>query len=259
MVIAVAGDIEKARALEGLRKLLEGLPKNRGPERNLSDPAGTPPVLAFIQKSGQVQSQARLSLPGIKRTHPAYWKLGLLMDIFGGNDSLLYTRLRDELGLVYAAYFYQTYRWQAGMLVGYIGCKGDKTGQAIQETVKIMGSLGKDIPIREVEQKRLDALNSFVFNVDTPMELAEVYGRYHMRKEPLDTLERIQDAYISVTRDELVGLAKQFLDPKKLQVFVVGDKTTEVVKEDGATVTLEEDLKTLAEALGLPYKEIELR
>ncbi|MEE9612909.1 MAG: pitrilysin family protein, partial [Desulfatiglandales bacterium] len=259
MVVAVAGAIEKGEVLKGLGELFQGFPKGKAPERKLDDPAETPPILAFIHKPGQVQSQVSLGLRSVKRTDPSYWKMSLLMDIFGGSESLIYTRLREELGLVYAAWFYQTYKWQAGMLAGYIGCKGAATSKAIRETVKIMRMLQKDVPPKNLEQKRLDALNSFVFNVDTPAALVNVYARYHMRKEPLDTLERIQDAFISVSREELEILARKLLDPRKLQIFVVGDKTTRVKKRDGSEVTLEEDLKTLSKELGLPYKEIELR
>ncbi|MDP6179001.1 MAG: hypothetical protein QGG48_03835, partial [Desulfatiglandales bacterium] len=98
-----------------------------------------------------------------------------------------------------------------------------------------------------------------VFNVDTPAALVETYGRYHMRKEPLDTLEKIQDAFIGAKREELEILARKLLVPKNLQVFVVVDKTTLVTKKDGTLVTLEEDLKALAKELGLPFKEIALR
>ncbi len=259
MVVAISGDIEKSRALKGLRKLFQALSGNKAPARKIDDPAETPPILALIHKQGQVQSQVGLGLRSIKRTHPAYWKMSLLMDIFGGNDSLMYTRLRDDLGLVYAAWFQQTYKWKAGMLVGYIGCKGDETRQAIQETVKIMNALRKEVPEEDLEKKRLDSLNSFVFNVDTPAALVETYGLYHMRKEPLDTLEKIQDAFIGAKREELEILARKLLVPKNLQVFVVVDKTTLVTKKDGTLVTLEEDLKALAKELGLPFKEIALR
>ncbi len=259
IVAAVAGDIEKTDVVKGLGRLFQALPRSRVPARKLDDPAQTPSVLALIHKPGQVQSQVALLLPSIKRTHPEYWKMSLLMKIFGGNDSLMYTRLRDDLGLIYSAWFYQTYKWQAGMLVGYIGCKGDSTSQAIQETVKIMTGLRKNVPKEELEQKRLDSLNSFVFNVDTPSELVEVYGRYYMREEPLDTLEKIQDAFIRASRQELEILAGRLLDPKRLQVFVVGDKATRVKREDGTEVTLEDDMKNLAKTLGLPYKEIKLR
>ncbi|UCH22115.1 MAG: insulinase family protein [Deltaproteobacteria bacterium] len=259
MVVAVSGDISKQTAIAGLKKLFKTLPKHKAAGRNLPDPKITPPVLTLIHKPGQVQSQVILLLSGVKRSHPDYWKVNLLMDIFGGNDSLMYTRLRDDLGLVYSAGFFQTYKWQAGILVGYIGCKGDQTATAILETLNIMDALRKEIPPKDLELKRLDALNSFVFNVDTPAELVEVYGRYHMRGEPLNTLERIQDAYISASRKDLLKLSAQLLNQRNMQIFIVADKKIAVNGTKGYEVTLEKELKRLAENLDMPYREIELR
>ncbi|MBW2138700.1 MAG: insulinase family protein [Deltaproteobacteria bacterium] len=255
MVLCLAGDIEKDKAIQGLKGFLGRLGSGGAPARELREPGETPPVLALIHKPGQVQSQVAMGLPGIKRTNPDYWKMGLLVSIFGGEDSLLYTRLRDDLGLVYAAGFFQSYRWKAGFLLGYIGCRGDKTVESIRETVRLMNSLRKEVPGEELEQKRLDVLNSFVFNVDTPASLVEVYGRYYMRREPLDTLERIQDSYLGATKEELESLARRLLDPSKLQIFVVADKT---IKVDQGT-TLEQGLAALARELGLPYREMPLR
>ena len=259
MTIAIAGDIEKDQVIAGLRRFLQGFPKNAAPARKLKDPVATPPVLALIDKPGQVQSQVILSLPAYKRSHPDYWKSSLLMNIFGGSDSLMYKRLRDDLGLVYSAGFYQTYKWQAGQLMGYIGCKGDQTTAAISETLKLMDALRDEIPEKELELKRLDALNSFVFNVDTKTELVDVYGRYHLRGEPLDTLERIQDAYISATTEDLHRLARELLDPQKIQIFVVGDKNITVQSPDGQQLTLEDELKRLADQRNLSFQEIQLR
>ncbi len=259
MVVAVAGDITEQKALAGLKKLFAALPKGKAPERNLTDPKRTPPILTLIHKPGQVQSQVILLLPGVKRTHSDYWKVNLLMNIFGGNDSLMYKRLRDDLGLVYSAGFFQTYKWHAGILAGYIGCKGDLTRTAITETLNIMKSLREEIPLQDLELKRLDALNSFVFNVDTPTELVEVYSRYHMRGEPLDTLERIQDAYIGASKEDLLRLADRLLDPAKIQIFVVADKNITVRGKQGDQITLETDLSQLAQQLGLPFKGVKLR
>jgi len=259
IVAAVSGDITFKEAGAGLKKLLEALPQVRSPERNLNDPKETPPVLALIPKPGQVQSQIALLLPSVKRTHPDFWKIHLLTDIFGGSDSLMYTRLRDDLGLVYSAGFFQTYKWNAGTLTGYIGCKGDKTSTAIMETLKIMDSLRKNVPKKDLEFKRLDALNSFVFNVDTPAQLVEVYSHYYMRGEPLNTLEKIQDAYRHATREELRKLAVQLFDPSKIQIFIVADKMTRVKTKDGTECTVQGNLKSLAKRIGLPYREIALR
>ena len=259
MAVAIAGDIEAEQIITGLGRLFKAFPHTPAPERNLKDPVFTAPVLALINKSGQVQSQIVLSLPSKKRTHPDYWKASLLMNIFGGNDSLMYRRLRDELGLVYSAGFFQTYKWRAGQLLGFIGCKADQTAAAITETLKIMEKLRQEIPEEELELKRLDALNSFVFNVDTKSELVDVYGRYHLRNEPLDTLERIQDAYMSATKDELHRLAAELLTDERIQIFVVADKNIKVQSQDGGQIRLDDDLKNLARKLNLPFQELALR
>jgi predicted Zn-dependent peptidase len=259
MTVAIAGDIDKDKIIAGLKTFFQAFPETEAPRRELKDPAITSPVLALVNKPGQVQSQIILSLPAHKRSHPDYWKTSLLMNIFGGSDSLMYKRLRDDLGLVYSAGFFQTYKWQAGQLLGYIGCKGDQTAAAITETLKVMDALRKDIPERELELKRLDALNSFVFNVDTKSELVDVYGRYHLRNEPLDTLEKIQDAYLRTTKEELHRIAGELLDPAKIQIVVVADKNITVPSSEGKGISLEEDLKALANKLDLPFQEIQLR
>jgi predicted Zn-dependent peptidase len=259
MVVSVSGDIEKDRVMESVGNFLKAFDEKAAPVRKLEEPVENPPVLALIHKPGQVQTQISMTLRSIKRTHPDFWKMGLLMNIFGGSDSLLYTRLREDLGLVYGAWFFQSYKWEAGFLAGQIGCKGDKTVEAIRETTQIMSALRSEVPRGDLEQKRLDTLNSFIFNVDTPAALVDVYGRYYLRNEPLDTLEKIQEAYMSATKEELEALAKKLLDPSRLQIFVVGDKMIRVGKKEGKVVTLEEDLKTLAKELGLPFKEIPLR
>jgi predicted Zn-dependent peptidase len=259
MVVAASGDIGMDELIKGIEGLMDALPQSAAPERRIDDPLATDPVLALIHKPGQVQSQVMLALPGVKRSDPAYWALSLLMNIFGGSDSLMYKRLRDDLGLVYSAGFYQTYKWQAGMLIGYIGCKADQTARAIVESVGVMEGLHQGVPAHEFNRKQLDALNSFVFNVDSPDALAKVYASYYLRQEPLDTLSHIQERYIGADLTELGRLANQYLDPDKLRIFVVADKTTPVTRGDGSRTTLEADVRALAEKLGLPYEEIPLR
>ena len=69
----------------------------------------------------------------------------------------------------------------------------------------------------------------------------------------------MQDAFFIVSREDLRRLARQYIDPGKIQIFVVGDKLIQVKNDQGAEATLEETLMDLAESLGLPYREIALR
>jgi zinc protease len=259
MVAAVAGDISRQRVEEGLERVFSELHQRPAPTRLVPGPEKSPPVLAFIDKPGQIQAQVVMMLPSVPRSHPDYWKIGLLVDLFGGRDSLLYTRLREDLGLVYAAYAYQTFRWEAGMVIGYAGCKADRTVEMIEETIGLMKGLNHRVPSERLEHKRMDVLNSFVFNVDTPRDLTSVYGRYYLRGEPLDTLYRIQQDYLSATAAELENLAGDVLDPAVLQVFVVADGNTPTMDQKGMGTTLALAPQIFAEKAGLPFLEIELR
>jgi predicted Zn-dependent peptidase len=259
MVVSIAGDIGRDQAAADLERFFGSFPAAPAPARTLAPPAESPPVVTLIHKPGQAQSQVTMVLPGPLRTEPAYWKLNLLMSVFGGSDSLMYTRLRDDLGYVYAAGFYQTFKWQAGLLVGSINCQGDKAAAATLETLEIMESLRQSVPERELERKRLDALNSFVFNLDTKSDLVQAYSRYHLRGEPLDTLGRIQDAFFGASREELLEIARRLFDPRRLQIHIVADKTIPVQTPDGRTITLEEELKAMAQRIDLPFREIALR
>ncbi|RJQ60900.1 MAG: insulinase family protein [Desulfobacteraceae bacterium] len=258
MVFALSGDIGKEKAVIDLEAFLQNFPDAAVPERNLKEPPESKPVLALIHKPGQVQSQVTLGLRSVPRSHPDFWKISLLTSIYGGSDSILYQRLRDDLGLVYAAYFGQTYKWKTGYLVGYIGSKGDNTADAIEEALTLMQRLHGAVPEEEFKLKQLDTLNSFVFNVDTPAALANTYGQYYLRKEPLDTLEKIQEAYMSASKTEMERLAGQYLLPQKAVVFVVADRTIQVSR-DGKVISLKEDLEALSGRLGIPFQEIALR
>ena len=80
-----------------------------------------------------------------------------------------------------------------------------------------------------------------------------------MRNESLDTLEKIQDAYLRTTKEELHRIAGELLDPAKIQIVVVADKNITVPSSEGKGISLEEDLKALANKLDLPFQEIQLR
>ena len=61
------------------------------------------------------------------------------------------------------------------------------------------------------------------------------------------------------TKDELHRLAAELLTPGKIQIFVVADKSINVRFADGQQITLEDDLKVLADKLNLPFRELALR
>lgn len=257
MTIAFAGNIERAELERLLTKFTGRLNQQNAPVREVNVPVMENSGFYLINKPGQVQSQIILMLPSVKREDPEFWKLNLLASLYGGGkDSLLMTRLRDDLGLAYGSAFWETENWQTGYFMGWIGCQGARTGLALRETVGLMESLKQGVKEKDLKRNKQMLLNGFVFNLDNNFDLAATYAGYALRGAPLDTLETIQVAFGEVTAEELTELAHRFFDVSKLQIVVVADKNTVVTEADGKTVTLAEDLAQVAQDLGLQFKEL---
>lgn len=258
MTIAFAGNVERAEVERLLTRFTAGLPQKAAPARNvLNMGVGGNSGLYLMHKPGQVQSQIVLMLPGVKRENPDYWKLNLLATLYGvGSESLLVTRLRDDLGLVYSSAFWETENWQNGYFMGWIGSKGAGTGLAIREALSLMEGLKAGVKEEEVKRTQLKMLNGFVFNLDNKFDLAATYAGYALRGAPMDMLTTIQEAFRDATAAELTELAQRFFDINKMQIVVVADKNTEVTQPNGETLTVLEDLRKTAASLGLTFTEM---
>jgi len=89
-----------------------------------------------------------------------------------------------------------------------------------------------------------------VFNVDTKAELVPGLQPLRDAAGAARYLERIQAAYFHQHAGGTADHRPPLLDPLKIQIQVVADKTLPVSKADGRTLTLEEDLKAVRRASG---------
>ena len=114
MVIAVAGDVEKPLVLGIVSEIFFSLfPKGGAPMRNGESPSDRPGSRSDPQDGpGSIPGQPRPSQcsedqPGLLENKSAHESLRR-------RRLLLYTRLREEFGLVYATFFSETAKWKAG-------------------------------------------------------------------------------------------------------------------------------------------------
>lgn len=257
MTVAFAGNVAREEVERLLHKFMSRLNQAPAPQRAVEAPVMAHSGLFLVNKPGQVQSQVILMLPAVKREDPEFWELNFLANLYGsGKDSLLLTRLRDDLGLAYSAAFGELENWQTGYFMGWIGCQGARTGLALRETVGLMASLKQGVKEKDVKRNKQMLLNSFVFNLDNNFDLATTYAGYALRGAPLDTLETIQRSFSEATAEKLTELARRFFDISKLQIVIVADKNTLVEEIDGVKVTLGDDLAALAQELGLSFSEL---
>jgi len=228
LIIGICGELDEENIIKDLEKIIKSLPQDPKRPRDLKAPSISPSVFGFINKPGQVQAHLLFLFPGVPKRDDDYWKLSLLSDIIGGEGSLLYRKLREEKGLAYAVGFYESSRWKAGLLSGYMGCDSKRAVEAIDTSLDIFSELRHTIPKDLFDLKKRDKLNGFIFNVEKISDLVDIYCRVYLRGDDLNILSKVQDIYMNITKGELEEISKRYLDTRRVQIFMVADGNTQI-------------------------------
>jgi len=178
---------------------------------------------------------------GIDRRNPDYYKLLVFDTVLGsspGFTSRIPRILRDEQGLAYSTFSNITgsARLDPGRFVAYIGTSPENLDRALsgmrREIVRIVSERAS---ATEVEGAKAYLTGSFVFDFQTNSQIAtflvdaETYGL------GFDYLEKYPAMINAVTVDDVLGVARKYLDPGRMATVVVGpvDEHGKLTKKDG--------------------------
>lgn len=187
----------------------------------------SPLMHSIVHKPGGVQSAIVMTLPAIKRTHPHYLPLRLLVMALGGYfGSRLMTNIREQKGYTYGI---------AANLLGsafdaYVGisteCATAHTWDVITEVKKELRRLREEpIGKEELNIVKQHILSSLAKQLDTPLSIGSyvattilhgVYPEYYNRQ-----VEAIMDA----TPAQLQDLACRYLNEDNLRTVIACDRT----------------------------------
>ncbi|MDX1630455.1 MAG: insulinase family protein [Thermoanaerobaculia bacterium] len=225
MVIGVTGDFDPAQMEKTLREAFGDWP--RGPEVEVPEiPVKmADPGIYLVKKEDVTQSNIRFVHPGIVRSNPDYWAVRVMNEIFGGGFAArLFSHIRSDRGLAYSV------GGGVGSAYDHPGMfsisMGTKSGSTLESIQALYGEIDKlqEGPITEEEMSlaQESLLNSFVFNFDSREEILREKMALEFYGYPLDFVDRFPEEIRNVTRDEVQRVAREYIDPEKIAVLVVG-------------------------------------
>ena len=164
---------------------------------------------------------------GVKRNNPDYFKLKVMNYILGGGGfaSCLLKDLRDKRGLTYGVYSYYTFGLAGGTFMVSMKTKNESAYEALKGILDHI----KRIREKKVSQKEYDeALSyltgSYFLKLDTNRKMADVLGVISMYDLGKDYLDTYITELKSVTREDILDVARRYLNTDKYQIVIVGDE-----------------------------------
>ena len=222
-VFAAAGNVDHDAMVELLRQQgwFELAP---GPEgRRVAAPGGR---VAGEQRIERESSQVHIVLGGetFPYRDPRRHALGLLTTIFGGGmSSRLFQKVREDLGLAYTVYAFNSFHQVSGMSGVYVGTGAPTATQALDVINEEYRRLSREsLTAAELESARRQVKGQLVLALESPVSrMYRVAGQelYGERYRSIDDALREIDA---VTPDQVAAVAAEFFDPAKQTVIWLG-------------------------------------
>lgn len=225
--LLVVGDVKADDILARLERTFGGW-KNAGP-------APQKPALGeatqhaarqiyLIDRPGAPQSQIRIGWIGVPRNTPDYYVLEVMNTVLGGSfTSRLNQNLRERNGYSYGAGSTFDMRSAPGPFFASSGVQTDKTTEALKEFFNELNGIRVPIPADELTRAKNYLALGFPSGFETTGSVASQIGElivYGLTESAFtEYVGRIQ----AVTAADVERAAKQYVQPDRFAVIVVGD------------------------------------
>ncbi len=241
-IVSVAGDFDPDAVEAELKKLTEGWKKAALPKLDL--PAVEMPE-KFTEKVISMPEAAQLHFymghRGIRRADPDYYKLLVMDYILGtgpGFTDRLSSRLRDREGLAYTvqAAITSTAGKEPGRFTCYIGTDAPNYAKVKKLFLEELGRIRKEkVGAEELADAKTYLQGSNLLGYATNGGIAGHLLTIEQYGLGLDHLEKYQKAVGAVTAEDVLEVAKKYLDPERMVIVAAGpvDAKGEALKGGG--------------------------
>jgi predicted Zn-dependent peptidase len=225
------GDITPAQAKAAVEKGLTGWTK--GGDKPSFDypklPELQPAKIYFVDKPGSAQSVVNIGLPGPPRNTPDYFALQVLNTILGGQfQSRLNANIREQKGYSYGVNSGFSYGKGPGAFRAGGSIFSDKTDAALIEFMKeLKGIVGeKPVTDEEITTAKEALIQGLPQRFASVSAISGAITSLVVQGLPEDFYQTYATNVSAVTKEDLLRVAKKYIDLNHLAIVIVGDRSS---------------------------------
>jgi predicted Zn-dependent peptidase len=228
IVIAAAGNVDHDRFVA--RVLVEFLGNSTAGDGGRSNGAGgrgvppSAPSCRTCVERGTAQTHLVWGRPTFGQGDPRRYALVLLSNAFGGGmSSRLFQRVREELGLAYSVYSYQSFYADAGVSGVYVGTRpewADRAEDVITDELAKLASEG--ITADELADVKGQIKGQVVLSLESSSSRLHRLAGTELYNEPFRSLDEITALVEAVTLDDVSALAAEYFLPDQQILLRLG-------------------------------------
>ena len=229
-IITVVGDVTPAKVKSSIEKGLAAWTK-AGDKPSFDYPklpTLQPAKIYLVDKPGAAQSVVNIGLPGPPRNTPDYFALQVLNTILGGQfQSRLNANIREQKGYSYGVNSGFSYGKGPGAFRAGGSIFSAKTDAALVEFMKeLKGIVGeKPITDEEIKTAKESLIQGLPQRFASVSAISNAITSLVVQGLPDDFDQTYAKNVSAVTKEDLLRVAKQYIDLNHLAIVIVGNRS----------------------------------
>jgi predicted Zn-dependent peptidase len=228
LVVAAAGNVDHQRFVDQVIATFAEARNGRQSEPRLRLPArnGKPYRDATREHVERDTAQTHLVWGRDTFGHgdPRRFALVLLSNAFGGGmSSRLFQRVREELGLAYTVYAFQSFYADAGVSGVYVGTRPESADKAEAVVNEELWKLSADgITEEELADVKGQVKGQIVISLESSSARLHRLAGTELYGEPFRSLDEVAALVDAVTLDDVAALSAEYFTPDRQSVLRLG-------------------------------------
>lgn len=178
----------------------------------------------LVDKPEAAQSAIRIGRIGVARTTEDYYAITVMNTILGGSfTSRLNNNIREEHGYAYGAGSRFNFLPQPGAFLASSDVQTNVTDKALTEFMKELTNIPNISDAELTRAKNYVAL-SYPSDFQSVRAIAGALNELVIYNLPDNYFNTYTERILAVTKDDVVRVAKKYIDPEKIAIIVVGDR-----------------------------------
>jgi predicted Zn-dependent peptidase len=221
-VVAAAGNLSHEEVLELVAR---NFPTEEGQTvaPSVPEPGAVPPG---ERRMGRDSAQVHICVgaPTFPRSDPRRYAAILLSTALGGGmSSRLFQRIREELGLAYTVYSFQSFYARGGLAGIYMATRPDTADQALEEVRAELTRLAKDgLGAEELASVKNQTKGQVVLSLESTSARLQRLAGVALYEEPYQTLDEICARIDAVSLEEVEQICQAYYAPEQQTTVRLG-------------------------------------
>jgi zinc protease len=233
IILTVVGDITADQAAALVQTHFGSWKKASPPPRTTKKASPIDKKTVQLIEKDLTQSSIVLGHVGISRTNPDFYAVTVMNYILGagGFSSRLMDTIRDKQGLAYGIMSHFDARLMPGSFWINLQTKSENTNQAIAGVLAELKNI-RETPVsdQELAEAKSFLMGSFPLRLDSTAKLAQVLAQVEFYGLGFEYFTHYPKWIERVTKEDVQRVAKQYLDPQRYALVVVGNLAKSKVK-----------------------------